>query len=86
MEIVTAGVHDGDVASGVVFGVHFAGVGKTSFLFYGKGVEFSAKHDGGAGAIFQNGDYASAADSFGDFIAQTAQASGEFGGGVDFMR
>jgi len=60
----------------------FAGVGEAGFFFDGKGVEFGAEHDGRAGSVLEDGDNAGAADCFGDFVAQGAETSGEFGGGL----
>jgi len=86
VEIVATGMHYGDVVSGVVFGMDFAGVGEAGFFFDGKGVEFGAEHDGRAGSVLEDGDNAGAADCFGDFVAQGAETSGEFGGGLGFVR
>ena len=70
VQVVTAGVHDGNVAPGVVFGMNFAGVGKAGFFFDGKGIEFGAQHDRRARPIFQDGDNAGASDVLGDVIAE----------------
>ena len=86
VEIVAAGMHDGHVESCVVLGMHFAGIGKSGLFLHGKRVEFGAQHDRGPGAVFEDGDDSGATDSFGDFIAQAAQASGEFGCGLGLVR
>jgi hypothetical protein len=86
MQIMAAGMHHRNVSTTVIFGVHFARVCKSGFFFHRKRVEFRAQHHGRARAVFQNGDNSGAANPFRDVIAQAAQASGEFSGGLGFVR
>ncbi len=86
VQIVSAGVHHRDVASGVVFGAHLAGVGQAGLFFHRKRVQFGAQHDGRAGAVLQDRDDAGAAHVFGDVIAGAAQARGQLRRGLRFMR
>ena len=54
VQIVSAGMHHRNIASGVIFRVHFAGVGQAGFFFHGKRVQFGAQHDGRARAVLQD--------------------------------
>ncbi len=86
VQIVSAGVHYWDVASGVVFGANFTGVGQTGFFFHGKRVQFGAQHDGWASPVLEDRDHSCAAHMFGDVIAGAAQARGQLRRGLRFMR
>src|SRR5450755_1050083 len=86
MHVVPAGMHHGDVAACVVFGMDFARVGESGLFFYGERVEFGTKHDSGPGTVLEDGYNSSATDSFGDFIAQGAETGGKLGGGLRLVR
>ncbi len=86
MHIVPAGVHDGNVAACIILGADLAGIGEACFFLDRKRVEFGAQHDRRAGAIFQDGDNACAADAFRDVVAELAETVGKFGGGLRFVR
>jgi hypothetical protein len=74
VQIVSAGVHDGNIVAGVVVRMNFAGVGQTRFFFDGQGIEFSTKQDGGSRSVFHDGDNSRAAYMFGDVVAEGAEA------------
>jgi hypothetical protein len=86
VHVMSAGVHDADVTSGIVFRADFAGVSQTRLFLHGKGIELGAKHHSRACAVLQDGDYASSTHTFGDRIPEITNASGEFRGGLGFMR
>ena len=85
MDVVPAGVHDGDIASRVVFGTDFAGVGQAGLFLNRKRVELGAKHHGRAGAVLEDGNNSSSADMFGNVIAQAAEAAREVCRSLSFM-
>ena len=64
----------------------FTRIRKPGLLFDGKRVQFRAQHDGRAGAVLENRDDSSAADSFGHFVSQRTQSGSEFGRGLYLMR
>src|SRR5258708_12903389 len=78
VQIVTAGVHHGNVASGIILCAYDAGVCKTSLLFYRKGVEFSTKHDRRTRPVFENGPNPSAANILPDLTTKTSQPATPF--------
>ena len=86
MQIVPTGVHHRDVASGIIFGANFTGIGETGFFFHGKRVQFRAQHDGWASPVLEDRDHSCAANMFGDVIAGAAQARGQLRCGLRFMR
>jgi len=79
MQVMSAGVHDGDVTSCVVFGANFTGVGETGFFFDGKRVKFGPQHYSPAGAVLEDGDNPRTAYVFGDFVSETAKLARQFG-------
>ena len=86
VQIVSAGVHHRNVASGIIFGAHFAGVGKAGFFLNRKRIQFRAQHDGWARSVLEDSDDSCAAHVFGDVISGAAQALRELRGGLRFMR
>ena len=86
VDVMSAGVHDADFASGIVLGVDFAGVGQACLFFHRKPVEFGAQHDGWPGAVFQNGHDSRSAYVFRDRVAEIAQAARQLLRGLGFMR
>ena len=73
VHVMSAGVHDADIASGIVFGADLAGIRQARLLLHWKRIEFSAKHHGRAVAILQNGDDSSSAYVFGHRVAEVAK-------------
>ena len=86
VQIVPAGVHHRNVATGVVCGAHFAGVGKAGFFFDGERIQFGAQHDGRARSVLEYGHYSGAAHPLGDLISGAAPAGGKLGRSLCFMR
>jgi hypothetical protein len=68
VQVVSAGVRDGNVVPGVILGVNFARVGKAGFFFDWQRIQFGSEHDRRAGAVLKDGNEASAADVFGDVV------------------
>ena len=69
VHIVSAGVHDADIASGIVFRADFAGVREAGLLLNRKPVEFGAQHHDRTGAILQDGDDSGATHVLGHRVA-----------------
>ena len=67
-------------------GLVAAGIGKAGFLFHRQRVEFGAHHDGGAIAIFIDGDQPGLAYLLGDIEAERAHFGGELGCGFYFLK
>ena len=83
---MSAGVHDADIAPGIVFGVDLAGVWQAGLFLHWKRIELGAQHHGRAGAVLQDGDDSRSAYVFGDRVAEIAQTAGQLRRGLDFMR
>ena len=86
VQIVPAGVHDRNVASGIVFGAHFAGVGEAGFFFHRKRIQFRAQHDRGARSVLEDRYNPGPAYMFGDVISGAAPARGQLHRSLYFMR
>ncbi len=86
VNVVPAGVHDGNVVAGGVFGDDVARVGQAGVFVHRKSVEFGAQHDHWAVAVLQDADNAGATDSGGDFESELTEGVGKFGGGVHFVQ
>ncbi len=86
VQIVPAGVHDRNVAPGVVFRVYFAGVGQSGFFFDGKSIQFSAQHNGRPGPVLEDRNHARPAHMFGHVIPRATQACSQFCRGLRFVR
>ena len=86
VQIVPAGVHHPNVATGVVGGAHFAGVGQTGFFFDGERIQLGAQHDRRARSVLEYGHDSAAAHVFGDLISGTAPARGQLHRSFCFMR
>ena len=91
VDVVPAGVHDGNGLAGAVFHGDVAGVGDAGFFGDGERVHVGADHERGTGAVFQDGDDAVglgavriAADAVGDGVARVAEGCGEDAGGAGF--
>jgi hypothetical protein len=85
VDVVSAGVHDGDGFALWVGGGGGGGVGGVGLFLDGQGVEVGADEEGFAGAVFQDGDDAVDADFFGDFVVEGAELFGEAFGGFGFL-
>ena len=81
VQIVTAGLHDGDVFAREIGDARGAGVGDAGFFQDGQAVEIRANKQRGAGAVFEDADDAVTAKFFRDFETDSAEFGGEFGGG-----
>ena len=87
--VVSAGMHDASVLTGLRFGHDVAGVGDTGLFDDGQRVHVGADEEGWAGAVLQDADDAVGlravgvdADVVADGVAGLAQLGGEEGGGA----
>ena len=81
VQIVTAGLHDGDVFAREIGHARGAGVGDAGFFEDGQAVEIGAHKQRGAGPVFEDADDAVTAKFFRNFKTDGAELGGEFGGG-----
>ena len=72
VQVVSTGVHYGNVAPGIIFGADLTCVREPCLFLDRKRVQFGAQHDRWTGPILENGDYSSAAYVLCDFIAESA--------------
>jgi hypothetical protein len=83
---MSAGVHDADITSRIIFGTDFAGVREARLFFDRKGVELGAKHHGRARAVLQEGDDSSSTNLFGDRISEITETACQLRRSLGFMR
>ena len=85
MQIVSASVHHRNIASSIIFGVHFTGVCKSGFLVHGQRIQFRAQHDCWSRAILQDRDHSRPSHVLSHLIAGAAQACGKLFRRADFV-
>lgn len=73
MDIVTAGLHHRNLAAHEIFRRRFARVRQAGLLLHGQPVEIAADEQRWAGAVFEHGDHAIAAEFFRDLETRRAQ-------------
>ena len=86
VQVVPAGVHDGDVPSRIVLGADLAGIREAGLFFDRKGIKFGAQHHGRPGAVFQDSDHPGPAHVFGNAVAQVPQPARQLLRGLRLMR
>ena len=84
VDVVSAGVHDTNVLTGLVLGACVAGIWNAGFLLHGKRIQLRAHEDRGTTAVLHHCDHAVClaavgilADIFGDGVARLAQSVGD---------
>ena len=85
VHVVAAGVHDADLVAGLVAGADGAGVGPAGLFRHRQGVQVGADQDGRAGAVFEDGDDAVAADVGRHLKPDLAQFVGQTAGCLAFL-
>ena len=86
VHIVSAGVHDRNIVSCIIFGADLARIGQPGLLFHRQRIQFGAQHHRRPCAILQDGNNARSTHVFGNLVAKSSQPSRQLRRGLHFVR